>query len=44
MVGKNVFNLSGKVPLFTAGGHGLGRAYCERLAEFCAHVAVNDID
>jgi NAD(P)-dependent dehydrogenase (short-subunit alcohol dehydrogenase family) len=41
---KNIFDLSGKVALVTAGGHGLGREFCEAMAEFGANVAVNDID
>jgi len=40
----NIFDLSGKVALVTAGGHGLGREYCEAMAEFGADVACNDID
>jgi NAD(P)-dependent dehydrogenase (short-subunit alcohol dehydrogenase family) len=44
MVKKNMFDLSGKVALVTAGGHGLGRAYCEAMAEFGADVACADID
>jgi NAD(P)-dependent dehydrogenase (short-subunit alcohol dehydrogenase family) len=41
---KNIFDLSGKVALVTAGGHGLGRAYCEAMAEFGADVACADIN
>jgi NAD(P)-dependent dehydrogenase (short-subunit alcohol dehydrogenase family) len=41
---KGIFDLSGKVALVTAGGHGLGREYCLALAEFGADVACNDID
>ncbi|MCX5832037.1 MAG: SDR family NAD(P)-dependent oxidoreductase [Deltaproteobacteria bacterium] len=38
-----MFNLSGKVALVTAGGHGLGREYCLALAECGADVVCNDI-
>jgi len=44
IMGKGIFDLSGKVALVTAGGHGLGREYCEAVAEFEADVACNDID
>jgi NAD(P)-dependent dehydrogenase (short-subunit alcohol dehydrogenase family) len=43
MTDKNIFDLSGKVALVTAGGHGLGRAYCEAMAEFGADVACSDM-
>jgi NAD(P)-dependent dehydrogenase (short-subunit alcohol dehydrogenase family) len=40
----DMFNLSGKVALVTAGGHGLGREYCLAMVECGAHVVCNDID
>jgi len=43
MVENSIFDLSGKVALVTAGGHGLGREYCEAMAEFGADVACSDI-
>ncbi|MFC1901431.1 SDR family NAD(P)-dependent oxidoreductase [Chloroflexota bacterium] len=43
MTGISIFDLSGKVALVTGGGSGLGRAYCEALAEFGADVACVDI-
>ena len=41
---SKLFDLSGKVALVTAGGHGLGREYCIAMAKFGADVACNDID
>lgn len=44
MVGKSIFDLSGKVALITGGGSGLGRIFCEAMAEFGADVACCDIN
>ena len=43
MADKGIFDLSGKVALVTAGGWGIGRVYCEVMAEFGADVVCNDI-
>ena len=40
---SNIFDLSGKTALVTGGGSGIGRAYCEGMAEFGADVACCDI-
>lgn len=44
MAKKSIFDLSGKVALVTGSGFGIGRTYCEAMAEFGADVACNDID
>src|SRR4030042_3763686 len=44
MAEKGIFDLSGKVALITAAGHGLGREYCIAMAEFGADVVCSDID
>jgi len=41
---RELFSLSGKVAVVTAGGHGLGREYCSVMAEFGADVVCNDIN
>jgi len=41
---KKMFDLSRRIALVTAGGHGIGREYCIALAEFGADVVCNDID
>jgi len=38
--GTNIFDLSGKVALVTGGSSGLGRVFCEALAEFGADVSL----
>jgi len=40
----DLFDLTGKVAVVTAGGHGLGREYCLAMAECGADVVCNDID
>lgn len=42
--GRGIFDLTGRVGLVTGAGRGLGRVYCEALAEFGADVAVADIE
>jgi 3-oxoacyl-[acyl-carrier protein] reductase len=42
---KNVCHrLEGRVAIVTGGGHGIGKAYCFRLAQEGAHVVIADID
>ena len=43
MVDKSIFDLTGKAALVTGGGAGIGRGYCQGLAEFGAKVACCDI-
>jgi len=40
----SLFDLSGKTALVTGGAIGLGKAFCEALAEFGADIAIGDID
>jgi NAD(P)-dependent dehydrogenase (short-subunit alcohol dehydrogenase family) len=44
MAEKGIFDLSGKVALITAAGHGLGREYSIAMAQFGADVVCNDLD
>ncbi|MBN2038574.1 MAG: glucose 1-dehydrogenase [Spirochaetes bacterium] len=44
MSGSNMFDLTGRIALVTGGGTGMGRCFCEGLAEFGADVAIADID
>jgi NAD(P)-dependent dehydrogenase (short-subunit alcohol dehydrogenase family) len=43
MADKSIFDLTGKAALVTGGGAGIGRGYCQGLAEFGAKVACCDI-
>jgi NAD(P)-dependent dehydrogenase (short-subunit alcohol dehydrogenase family) len=44
MEDKGMFDLTKRVALVTAGGRGLGREFCQGVAEFGADVACSDID
>jgi NAD(P)-dependent dehydrogenase (short-subunit alcohol dehydrogenase family) len=41
---ENLFNLSGKVSLVTGAGSGLGRIFCEAMAEYGSDVVCSDIN
>jgi NAD(P)-dependent dehydrogenase (short-subunit alcohol dehydrogenase family) len=40
--GSGLFELDGRVALITGGARGLGRVFCEALAEFGADIAISD--
>jgi NAD(P)-dependent dehydrogenase (short-subunit alcohol dehydrogenase family) len=42
--GEDIFDLNGNATLVTGGNSGLGRLFCEALAEFGANVTVADVD
>jgi NAD(P)-dependent dehydrogenase (short-subunit alcohol dehydrogenase family) len=44
MAKRNIFTLTGKTALVTGGNSGIGKAYCEALAEFGADVAFTGRD
>jgi NAD(P)-dependent dehydrogenase (short-subunit alcohol dehydrogenase family) len=44
MSGSNMFDLSGKISVITGAGSGLGRAFCEAMAESGSDVVCVDID
>ena len=44
MLRKNLFDLSGKVSLVTGAGSGLGRVFCQAMAEYGSDVVCTDID
>jgi len=44
MSGKSIFDLSGKVSLVTGAGSGLGRIFCEVVAEYGSDVVCSDIN
>jgi NAD(P)-dependent dehydrogenase (short-subunit alcohol dehydrogenase family) len=41
---EDIFDLTGRVALVTGGSSGLGRVFCEALAEFGADIAIADLD
>jgi len=41
---NKIFELEGKVAIVTGGGSGLGRVFCEALAEFGANISIVDIN
>lgn len=41
---NDLFQLDGKVAMVTGGARGLGRVFCEALAEFGADIAIGDIN
>jgi NAD(P)-dependent dehydrogenase (short-subunit alcohol dehydrogenase family) len=41
---KTMFDLSGRVAIVTGGASGLGRVFCQTLAEFGADIVIADID
>ena len=44
MRGKSILDLSGRIAMVSGGGSGLGRVFCESMAEFGADVACYDIN
>jgi NAD(P)-dependent dehydrogenase (short-subunit alcohol dehydrogenase family) len=42
--GLDLFQLDGRIALVTGGARGLGRVFCETLAEFGADIAIGDIN
>ncbi len=44
MSAVNLFDLSGKVSLVTGAGSGIGRVFCEAMAEYGSDVVCADIN